>query len=157
MALRTIYGGDQSTACRKVTKFSNRSSYVCQFWANILRFDSSRRRCYQRSGLRILEEQQLPNAVLPSISESSGQYVASLPIPLFSVFSTSTDTFFLDDPTAGGQATNGEIFYYAELPMLMRNENIQQIKTFSKVNRKFVVNTEWGCERGKPAISVITS
>lgn len=27
--------------------------------------------------------------------------------------------------------------------MLMRNENIQQIKTFSKVNRKFVVNTEW--------------
>ena len=25
----------------------------------------------------------------------------------------------------------------------MRNENIQQIKTFSKVNRKFVVNTEW--------------
>ena len=27
--------------------------------------------------------------------------------------------------------------------MLMRNMNIQQIKTFSKVNRKFVVNTEW--------------
>lgn len=47
------------------------------------------------------------------------------------------------DPTANGQATNGEIFYYAELPMLMCNTNIKQIKTFSKVNRKFVVNTEW--------------
>ena len=50
---------------------------------------------------------------------------------------------FIGDPTANGQATNGEIFYYAELPMLMRNTNIQQIKTFSKVNRKIVVNTEW--------------
>ena len=48
-----------------------------------------------------------------------------------------------DDPTANGQATNGEIFYYAELPILMHNTNIKQIKTFSKVNRKFVVNTKW--------------
>ena len=52
-------------------------------------------------------------------------------------------TLSLADPTANGRATNGEIFYYAELPMLMRNLNIEQIKTFSKVNRKFVVKTEW--------------
>ena len=52
-----------------------------------------------------------------------------------------------EDPAHGGQATNGEIFYYAELPMLMRNLNIQQIITFSKVNRKFVKNVEWDVNR----------
>lgn len=51
------------------------------------------------------------------------------------------------DPAHGGQATNGEIFYYAELPMLMRNLNIQQIITFSKVNWEFVQNVEWDVNR----------
>jgi len=51
------------------------------------------------------------------------------------------------DPAHGGQATNGEIFYYAELPMLMRNLNIQQIITFSKVDREFVQNIEWDVNR----------
>ncbi|KAL1980203.1 hypothetical protein VTN96DRAFT_4469 [Rasamsonia emersonii] len=51
------------------------------------------------------------------------------------------------DPDHGGQATNGEIFYYAELPTLMRNPNIDQIITFSKVNRKFVVNVAWDVNR----------
>ncbi|KAM0800811.1 hypothetical protein BDR22DRAFT_889161 [Usnea florida] len=59
------------------------------------------------------------------------------------LFSPSSQNPQDSDPTANGQATNGEIFSYAELPMLMRNMNIQQIKTFSKVNRKFVVNSEW--------------
>ncbi|KAL8670908.1 MAG: hypothetical protein Q9168_004575 [Polycauliona sp. 1 TL-2023] len=57
------------------------------------------------------------------------------------------------DPAHGGQATNGEIWYYAELPTLMRNLNIQKIVTFYKTTRtpgnppKFVQDTQWDVDR----------
>lgn len=53
------------------------------------------------------------------------------------------------DPDHGGQATNGEIWYYAELPTLMRNLNVNKIVTFYKTKRepgkppKFVQTTQW--------------
>ena len=40
------------------------------------------------------------------------------------------------DPDYGGQATNGEIWYYAELPTLMRNLNVNKIVTFYKTKRE---------------------
>lgn len=40
------------------------------------------------------------------------------------------------DPDHGGQATNGEIWYYAELPTLMRNLNVNKIVTFYKTKRE---------------------
>lgn len=53
------------------------------------------------------------------------------------------------DPDHGGQATNGEIWYYAELPTLMRNLNVNKIVTFYKTKRepgkppRFVQTTQW--------------
>ena len=53
------------------------------------------------------------------------------------------------DPDHGGQATNGEIWYYSELPALMRNLNVDKIVTFYKTKRepgkppKFVQTTQW--------------
>lgn len=54
------------------------------------------------------------------------------------------------DPDHGGQAINGEIWYYAELPMLMRNLNVNKIVTFYKSKRelgkpppRFVQTTQW--------------
>ena len=53
------------------------------------------------------------------------------------------------DPDHGGQATNGEIWYYAELPTLMRNLRVDKIVTFYKTKRepgkppKFVQTTQW--------------
>ncbi|KAL8702969.1 MAG: hypothetical protein Q9201_003852 [Fulgogasparrea decipioides] len=57
------------------------------------------------------------------------------------------------DPDHGGQATNGEIWYYAELPTLMRNLNINKIITFYKTKRepgkppRFVQNVAWDVDR----------
>ena len=53
------------------------------------------------------------------------------------------------DPDHGGQATNGEVWYYAELPALMRNLNVNKIVTFYKTKRekgkppRFVQTTQW--------------
>ena len=53
------------------------------------------------------------------------------------------------DPAHGGQATNGEIWYYSELPTLMRNLNVNKIVSFYKTKRepgkppKFVQTTQW--------------
>lgn len=54
------------------------------------------------------------------------------------------------DPDHEGQATNGEIWYYAELPTLMRNLNVNKIVTFYKTKReegkpapRFVQTTQW--------------
>lgn len=57
------------------------------------------------------------------------------------------------DPNHQGQATNGEIWYYAELPTLMRNLNVRQIVTFYKTKReqgkppRFVQNAAWDVDR----------
>ena len=61
------------------------------------------------------------------------------------IFSPPSQMPLDHDPTADNQATNGEIWYYAELPALMRNLNINKIYTFYKPegSRKFVVNLAW--------------
>ena len=65
------------------------------------------------------------------------------------LFSPPSKTPLDSDPDHGGQATNGEIWYYAELPTLMRNLNINKIVTFYKTKRepgkppKFVQTTQW--------------
>lgn len=50
---------------------------------------------------------------------------------------------FPEDPAHDGEATVGEVWAYVELPMLMRNTNINQIISFYKQGRKFVTNIEW--------------
>lgn len=53
------------------------------------------------------------------------------------------------DLNHGGVATNGEIWYYSELPTLMRNLNVKKIVTFYKTERTssspphFVTTTQW--------------
>ena len=65
------------------------------------------------------------------------------------LFSPPSQTPQDSDPDHGNQATNGEIWYYAELPMLMRNLNVNKIVTFYKTKRepgkppKFVQTTQW--------------
>lgn len=67
------------------------------------------------------------------------------------------------DPDHGGQATNGEIWYYAELPTLMRNLKIKQIVTFYKTKRepgkrpRFVQNVAWDVDRVSILFSAIPS
>ncbi|KAL8725407.1 MAG: hypothetical protein Q9181_006429 [Wetmoreana brouardii] len=53
------------------------------------------------------------------------------------------------DPDHGGQATNGEIWYYTELPTLMRNLNIDKIVTFYKTGQPSgsVQNVAWDVDR----------
>ena len=64
------------------------------------------------------------------------------------LFSPPSQTPQDSDPEHGGQATNGEIWYYAELPTLMRNLNVNKIVTFyqTRINGKrprFVQTTQW--------------
>lgn len=61
------------------------------------------------------------------------------------IFSPSSQSPKNNDEAAGGESTNGEIWYYAELPTLMRNLNIKQIYTFYKPDgsRKFVTHLAW--------------
>lgn len=51
--------------------------------------------------------------------------------------------FLPEDPAHDGEATVGEVWAYVELPMLMRNTNVNQIISFYKQGRKFVTNIEW--------------
>ncbi|KAI9675993.1 MAG: hypothetical protein M1817_000736 [Caeruleum heppii] len=53
------------------------------------------------------------------------------------------------DPDHGGVATNGEIWYYSELPTLMRNTNIKQIVTFYKKpnDHRFTRDVAWDVDR----------
>ncbi|KAL6720910.1 hypothetical protein ACLMJK_000009 [Lecanora helva] len=53
------------------------------------------------------------------------------------------------DPEHGGQATNGEIWHYAELPMLMRNLKIDRIVTFgrSQPGGEIEETTQWDITR----------
>ncbi|KAL8685163.1 MAG: hypothetical protein Q9224_005936, partial [Gallowayella concinna] len=80
-------------------------------------------------------------------------YVFMKPYGCRTLFSPSSHNPQDSDPAHGGQATNGEIWYYAELPTLMRNLNIQKIVTFYKTKRtpgnapKFVLDTQWDVDR----------
>ncbi|KAL8685335.1 MAG: hypothetical protein Q9224_005858, partial [Gallowayella concinna] len=80
-------------------------------------------------------------------------YVFMKPNGCRTLFSPPSQNPQDSDPVHGGQATNGEIWYYAELPTLMRNLNIQKIVTFYKTKRtpgnppKFVQNTQWDVDR----------
>jgi hypothetical protein len=51
------------------------------------------------------------------------------------------------DPAAGGQATNGEIWYYSELPTLMRNPSISQIIMFYQEGGIFKQVVAWDVDR----------
>lgn len=62
-------------------------------------------------------------------------------------------TCHIEDPAQNNQATNGEIWYYSELPMLMRNLNIKQIKSFHKNGRRFEEKVEWDAEKVSHNIS----
>lgn len=53
----------------------------------------------------------------------------------------------LDDPEHGDEATVGETWFYAELPMLMRNLNIHQIVSFWKESGEFTTHLEWDANR----------
>ena len=46
------------------------------------------------------------------------------------IFSQASQSPKDNDPAHGGQATNGEVWYYDELPMLMRNLRIIKIVAF---------------------------
>lgn len=80
-------------------------------------------------------------------------YVFMKPNGCRTLFSPPSQNPQDSDPVHGGQATNGEIWYYAELPTLMRNLNIQKIVTFYKTKRtpgnppKFVLDTQWDVDR----------
>ncbi|KAL8634532.1 MAG: hypothetical protein Q9228_007873, partial [Teloschistes exilis] len=85
-----------------------------------------------------------------AVSCSGGTaYVYMKPNGCRTLFSPASQSPQDNDPDHGGQATNGEIFYYAELPTLMRNLNIQKIVTFYKTQRskgnppKLVQITQW--------------
>jgi hypothetical protein len=64
------------------------------------------------------------------------------------IFSPPSQNPQNNDPAANGESTNGEIWYYAELPALMRNLNINKIYTFYKPtgSRKFEVKLAWDAE-----------
>ena len=77
-------------------------------------------------------------------------YVYMKPINCRHIFSPPSQKPQHSDPDHGGVATNGEIWYYAELPMLMRNSNINKIVTFyakegtdGDIREDFVITTEW--------------
>ncbi|KAF4633036.1 hypothetical protein G7Y89_g5086 [Cudoniella acicularis] len=72
-------------------------------------------------------------------------YVYMIPNNGRTIFSPSSQTPKDDDPKHGGKASNGEIWYYSELPTLMRNLNIDQIITFHKdaKTNKFVQSVGW--------------
>lgn len=56
-----------------------------------------------------------------------------------------------DDPDHDGAATVGETWRYAELPMLMRNLNVEQIISFWKQeDGSFSQHVEWDAERVRP-------
>ena len=77
-------------------------------------------------------------------------YVYMKPNNCRTLFSPSSRNPQDADPDHNGQATNGEIWYYAELPTLMRNLNINRIVTFYETERgepgnppRFVQVTQW--------------
>ena len=69
------------------------------------------------------------------------------------IFSPPSKTPLDADPDHGGQATNGEIWYYSELPTIMRNLNVNKIVSFYKTKRdgnirpKFVQADAWVLSR----------
>ncbi|KAL8807856.1 MAG: hypothetical protein Q9200_004520 [Gallowayella weberi] len=80
-------------------------------------------------------------------------YVFMKPHGCRTLFSPTSQNPQDNDPDHGGQATNGEIWYYAELPALMRNLKIQKIVTFYKTKRtpgnppKLMQDTQWDVNR----------
>ncbi|OOQ83041.1 hypothetical protein PEBR_38392 [Penicillium brasilianum] len=70
-------------------------------------------------------------------------YVYLNPAGCRTIFSPASQTPLDEDPAHDGEATVGEVWAYVELPMLMRNTNVNQIISFYKQGRKFVTNIEW--------------
>lgn len=52
-----------------------------------------------------------------------------------------------NDPSAGGQATNGEIWVYSELPTLMRNPSISQIIMFYEDGGTLTQQVAWDVDK----------
>ena len=86
---------------------------------------------------------------LSAVAYGGTAYVYSKPNNCRNLFSPPSQKPQDSDPDHGGQATNGEIWYYAEFPTLMRNLNVNKIVTFYKTERepgkppKFVQTTQW--------------
>ncbi|KAH8659000.1 hypothetical protein BGZ61DRAFT_540341 [Ilyonectria robusta] len=90
---------------------------------------------------------RMSKALAASASGGGIAYVYLRPVNCRTIFSPPSQNPQDNDPDHGGVATNGEIWYYAELPMLMRNTNINQIVTFYKNGRKFETKVEWDATR----------
>ncbi|KAL9082948.1 MAG: hypothetical protein Q9165_008729 [Trypethelium subeluteriae] len=89
---------------------------------------------------------RMSKALAASASGDGKAYVYLKPINCRTIFSPPSQSPKDEDPNHNNQATNGEIWYYAELPMLMRNLNIKQIVSFHKEGRSFVTKVEWNAD-----------
>ena len=67
---------------------------------------------------------------LASFSAGGTAYVYMKPNNCRTIFSPASQSPKDSDPNHGGQATNGEVWYYGELPVLMRNLRINKIIAF---------------------------
>ena len=67
---------------------------------------------------------------LAAFSAGGTAYVYMKPNNCRNIFSPASQSPKDNDPAHGGQATNGEVWYYSELPMLMRNLRINKIIAF---------------------------
>lgn len=87
-------------------------------------------------------------AALAASATNGNAYVYLRSVCGRTIFSPPSQNPQDHDPDHNNEATNGEIWYYAELPALMRNLNINKIYTFYKPegSRKFVVNLAWDAE-----------
>ena len=67
---------------------------------------------------------------LAAFSAGGSAYVYMKPNNCRNIFSPASQSPKDDDPDHGGQATNGEVWAYSELPVLMRNLRINKIIAF---------------------------
>ncbi|KAF7555949.1 hypothetical protein G7Z17_g1787 [Cylindrodendrum hubeiense] len=91
---------------------------------------------------------RMSKALALSCSGNGIAYVYLKPINCRTIFSPPSQNPLDSDPEHGNVPTNGEIWYYAELPTLMRNPNIKQIKTFYKKDGdyRFTVDLAWDAD-----------
>jgi hypothetical protein len=80
-------------------------------------------------------------------STNGKAYVYMQPTNSRTIFSPPSQQPQDYDPTACGQATNGEIWYYSELPTLMRNPAISQIIMFYKEGNSITQQVAWDVDR----------
>ena len=87
---------------------------------------------------------------LGAFSAGGTAYVYMKPNNCRTIFSEASKSPKDVDPDHGGRATNGEVWYYGELPMLMRNLRINKIVAFylkagaaGTAAEDFTQDTQW--------------